>query len=185
MAADHTSAIRAAKRWRQLIVQLMTSLHDGYSVDSPLRSTTLDVQKLFYPAWWLQKVGYYGPRYYPCYGPCATASLTALSTSVSTSDHAMPPDMARNGAQRFALAHPDASLGDRVDEETTPSPFSTSSSTVSRSAFDRPWPTVPVLLVGATAAAVFAAGVGVGFLVARVHPDGSSPATCQYELYTR
>ena len=70
-AADARAAERSAHAWRSLVQTLMMSLHDGYTIDASL--PTISVQKLFYPQWWLEKVGYYGPKYYPCYGPCATA----------------------------------------------------------------------------------------------------------------
>ena len=65
-AADAASAARAADAWHALLHRLMTRLHDGYAMD--VEAPTLGVTKLFYPQWWLEKVGYYGPRYYPCYG---------------------------------------------------------------------------------------------------------------------
>ena len=69
-AVDDANAAASWRAWRSLGIQLMTKLHDGYHVATPLADPTLNVVKLFYPAWWLEKVGYYGPRYYPCYGPC-------------------------------------------------------------------------------------------------------------------
>ena len=69
-AADRASALASTEAWRSLATTLMTKLHDGYLVASPLASPTLQVQKLFYPAWWLERVGYYHPGFYPCNGPC-------------------------------------------------------------------------------------------------------------------
>jgi len=56
-AADTAAAARSAERHRALIVALMTRLHDGYNMAVDV--APIKLSKLFYPEWYLQRVGYY------------------------------------------------------------------------------------------------------------------------------
>ena len=58
--ADSAAAARSAQRHQELIISLMTRLHDGYRMEP--HATTLGLTKLFYPRWWLEHVGYYSPK---------------------------------------------------------------------------------------------------------------------------
>lgn len=46
--------------WRNMIPHLWTTYRDGY-VFSGFDQTTVSVQRMFYPEWWLQQVGYFNP----------------------------------------------------------------------------------------------------------------------------
>ena len=46
------------KAWNDLFPTLVVTYHDGY-IAKDLNKTTIDMQKIFYPYWWLQAVGYY------------------------------------------------------------------------------------------------------------------------------
>ena len=46
--------------WRKMIPQIWTTYRDGY-VFSGLDQSTVSVQRMFYPEWWLQQVGYFNP----------------------------------------------------------------------------------------------------------------------------
>jgi len=46
--------------WRNMIPHIWTTYRDGY-VFSGFDQTTVSVQRMFYPEWWLQQVGYFNP----------------------------------------------------------------------------------------------------------------------------
>ena len=46
--------------WRDLLPQLWTTYRDGY-VFSGFDQSTVSVQRMFYPEWWLSAVGYFNP----------------------------------------------------------------------------------------------------------------------------
>jgi len=112
--SDRENAARASQAWSDLVIELMTTLHDGYRVPEPLAHTSIDVRKIFYPQWWLERVGYYGPKFYPCYGPCAADGSNRIlpgdngAPSISAAQQAaMPAQQAALPAQA-ALAVPAA-----------------------------------------------------------------------------
>jgi len=72
-AADRKMAAYSAQRHHDLILALMARLHDGYRMET--QATTLGVQKLFYPRWWLERVGYYTAML-PIHIPTSTAQLS-------------------------------------------------------------------------------------------------------------
>ena len=46
--------------WRNMIPRIWATYRDGY-VFSGFNQTTISVKKMFYPEWWLEKVGYFNP----------------------------------------------------------------------------------------------------------------------------
>ena len=83
-AADNSVAARCAEAAHELIVTLMTALHDGYHVPAPVSALTLDVQKIFYPEWWLKMVGYYKPPLYLLPQPTDRSPATDNHRIIST-----------------------------------------------------------------------------------------------------
>jgi len=146
----------------------MTKLHDGYLVAEPLALPTIRVEKLFYPAWWLERVGYYGPRFYPCYGPCDGEDT--------------PGAFPGNNGPRTATAS--AAIDAQPQQSATISALSTSAAAAS-SASASAAPAPPSLLTAAALAAlvagVFAAGVHVGSRRARAAQYGAWPVAKEAE----
>ena len=62
-AADEAAARRSAERHRDLLIGLVTNLHDGYKIDP--YALPFMPSKIFYPRWWLEQVGYYHAPLYP------------------------------------------------------------------------------------------------------------------------
>lgn len=46
-------------QWRELLPQLITTYRDGYIIGGQT-DTYVEIHRLFYPKWWLEKVGYFG-----------------------------------------------------------------------------------------------------------------------------
>ena len=82
-ASDHDVAARSAARHRELITELMTSLHDGYRMDPS--GPKLGLTKTFYPRWWLEQVGYYQEEIYRLPDERMQASFTLPSAGQMTS----------------------------------------------------------------------------------------------------
>ena len=55
--ADSAAAALSAQRHHDLIAALMTRLHDGYLIEP--HAPKLQLTKLWYPSWWLERVGFY------------------------------------------------------------------------------------------------------------------------------
>lgn len=98
--ADRRVAARSAVRHRELVAKLMTTLHDGYRMDPS--TPKLNLTKLFYPRWWLAKVGYYQDEYYqPLAARLHVTAGIALPGAASRADDATP--VWAVGAAAFAL----------------------------------------------------------------------------------
>lgn len=55
------SNLQAAKvliAWRDMLPKLITKYHDGYRAEG-LTTPAINMQKLFYPKWWLDATGYF------------------------------------------------------------------------------------------------------------------------------
>ena len=113
-AADTAASASNALAHQKLLMTLMASLHDGYRVDSA--GPVIDVQKIFYPSWWLEKVGYYAPKLYPCSGACED-TMTRNAFAIAEATAATRPSttllasaIGTEAAQDRLLATPDDRL---------------------------------------------------------------------------
>lgn len=52
-------ANRVVSAWRDLFVDVVTRFRDGYII-SDIEEPTISIKKMFYPRWWLEKVGFFG-----------------------------------------------------------------------------------------------------------------------------
>ena len=58
------SNLQAAKvllAWRDMLPKLITKYHDGYRAEG-LTTPAIEMQKLFYPKWWLEATGYFDSK---------------------------------------------------------------------------------------------------------------------------
>lgn len=173
-AADFEAARLSMLAWRRLLTTLFTTLHDGYQV-VPTGSTTIQVTKLFYPQWWLERVAYYGPKFYPCYGPnCDLHTISTAATTASPAGAPPPPrlhDAAAATAPHaaswdIASAAGVADSGAGVVAGLVDAGAELGSGAGTGSGMS--WQIVTVLALGG-ALAVFASGVAVGLTVAHRH----------------
>lgn len=86
-------ATNVASAWSSLLGNLFTHFHDGYHA-SGLDAPTINMERLFYPEWWLKAVGYFKniPNNLP--GMIWFSSGPNVNPTVSSSladDHGPPP----------------------------------------------------------------------------------------------
>lgn len=183
-AADKAAADRSARAWRDLIMRLMVYLHDGYVVDANL--PTINVSKLFYPAVWLEKVGYYGPRFYPCNGPCQVAA----AANKLVFDAAGEPSAPRHAASS-AVASPDVSqrpatiVASAMSSFTSPRIAGSSASLAAASPAPSASVWGPAALALAAGAAIFGGGYAVGRRAAREEEEARQEAADAYHDFQR
>jgi dipeptidase len=60
-AFTNEQAIKITAAWKDLLPQLITKFHDGYSAEG-LDQPNIQMKKLFYPKWWLEATGYFNNK---------------------------------------------------------------------------------------------------------------------------
>ncbi|CAM9382145.1 unnamed protein product, partial [Ascophyllum nodosum] len=63
MLTEHSNAAAstAVSSYHALFDTLVARFHDGYCMKDP-SAETVEMNKLFYPKWWLEAVGYFSTR---------------------------------------------------------------------------------------------------------------------------
>ena len=58
-ALTNEQAVKISDAWRDLLPALITKYHDGYRAITDGSKPAVEMQRLFYPAWWLKAVGFF------------------------------------------------------------------------------------------------------------------------------
>merc|ERR1711920_141561 len=87
---------QAVKTWQNLFRNLITQFHDGYHMKN-LHGSAIDAQSLFYPKWWLERVGYFGAN--------VKNSNDALSVKPSTTTNTVTADKSQHQGLSSAIMY--------------------------------------------------------------------------------